>query len=170
MRRNRALALFENDFEMQRHADATQRLQRISTLLIREGSNGALYDYVLDAAIDLMSADMGSIQVFHPERGELRLLAQRGFHSQSAAYWEWVRLDAASICGMALSAGCRVVVQDTEACEAMVGTGDLDAYRRSGIRSVQSTPLLARSGRLLGMISTHWKKPHHPTERDLQPS
>jgi hypothetical protein len=40
MRRNRALALFENDFEMQQHADATQRLQRISTLLIREGSNG----------------------------------------------------------------------------------------------------------------------------------
>jgi PAS domain S-box-containing protein len=163
------LASFEDDFEMRRHADATQRLQRISTLLIREGSNGALYERVLDAAVDLMSADMGSMQVFRSERGDLRLLAQRGFHPRSAAYWEWVRLDAASTCGMALSAGCRVVVEDTEACEAMVGTADLDAYRRSGIRAVQSTPLLARSGRLLGMISTHWRKPHRPTERELQP-
>src|SRR5215472_6289289 len=120
MGRSRALALFEDDFEMRREAltpdaDAALRLQQISTLLIREGSNGALYGHVLDAAIDLMSADMGSMQLFHPEPGDLQLLAQRGFLPQSAAYWEWVRLDAASTCGMALSAGCRVVVEDTEA-------------------------------------------------------
>jgi hypothetical protein len=77
------LATFEDDFEMRRQplapdAEATLRLQRISTLLIREGSNGALYEHVLDAAIDLTSADMGSMQVFHPERGELRLLAEKG--------------------------------------------------------------------------------------------
>ena len=91
MRRNRALVLFEDDFEMRRQrvaadADATLRLQQISTMLIREGSNGALYHHVLDAAIELMSADMGSMQVFHPERGELRLLAESGFHPESAAY------------------------------------------------------------------------------------
>jgi len=56
------LALFEDDFEMRRHAlapdaDATLRLQQISTLLIGEGHNGALYEHVLDAAIELMSAD-----------------------------------------------------------------------------------------------------------------
>jgi PAS domain S-box-containing protein len=174
MRRNRALALFEDDFETRRqalapNADATMRLQQISTMLIREGSNGALYDHVLDAAIELMSADMGSMQVFHPERGELRLLAERGFHAESAAHWEWVRLDSGSTCGMALSAGSRVVVPDIETCEAMAGTADFDTYRRSGIRAVQSTPLVARSGRLLGMISTHWRRPHSPTERELQP-
>jgi hypothetical protein len=123
MRRNRELALFDDDFEMRRHADVTLRLQQISTMLIGEGTNGALYEHVLDAAIDFMSADMGSMQVFRPERGELRLLAERGFHPESAAYWEWVRLDSGSTCGMALSAGCRVVVRDIEACEAMVGTG-----------------------------------------------
>jgi PAS domain S-box-containing protein len=70
---------------------------------------------------------------------------------------------------MALSGGCRVVVPDVEACDAMAGTADLGAYRRSNIRAVQSTPLISRSGRLLGMISTHWRRPHHPTERELQP-
>jgi PAS domain S-box-containing protein len=167
MRRNRELALFEDDFEMRRHADVTLRLQRISTLLIREGSNGLLYDHVLDAAIDLMSADMGSIQVFHPARGELRLLAERGFDPESAAHWEWVRPDSPSSCGLALSAGCRVIVSDIETHEAFART-DLDALRRIGIRAGQSTPLVARSGRLLGMISTHWRKPHRPTERELQ--
>jgi hypothetical protein len=55
------VALFEDDFEMRRHADATLRLQRVSTLLIGEGNNGSLYEHVLDAAIDLMTADMGSM-------------------------------------------------------------------------------------------------------------
>jgi len=168
------LALFEDDFEMRRQrvapdVDATLRLQQISTMLISEGSNGAIYHHVLDAAIELMSADMGSMQVFDPERGELRLLAERGFHPESATYWQWVRLNSGSTCGMALSAGCRVIVPDIEAHEAIVGTADLDAYRRSEIRAVQSTPLVARSGRLLGMISTHWRKPHRPTERELRP-
>ena len=168
MRRNRELALFEDDFEMRRHADVTLRLQRISTLLIREGSNGAMYDHVLDAAIDLMSADMGCMQVFHPERGELRLLAERGFDPESAAHWEWVRPDSASSCGMALSAGCRVIVPDIETHETL-RRADLDALRRVGVRACQSTPLVARSGRLLGMISTHWRRPHRATERELQP-
>jgi PAS domain S-box-containing protein len=168
------LALFEDDFEMRRQplapdADTTLRLQRISTMLIREGSNGTLYEHVLDAAIDLMAADMGSIQVFHSERGELRLLAERGFDAESATHWEWVRPDSASSCGMALSAGCRVIVPDVETHEAFARTADLEALRRVGIRAGQSTPLVARSGRLLGMISTHWRRPHRPTERELQP-
>jgi len=145
------------------------RLQEISTFLIQEGNVDALYDRVLDAAISLMSADMGSLQVFHPERNELRLLASRGFHPESAAFWQWVRLDSASTCGVALSAGRRVMVPDTEASDFMAGTADLEASRRSGIRAVQSTPLVSRSGRLLGMISTHWRVPHEPTERELRP-
>jgi hypothetical protein len=107
-----------------------------------------------------MSADMGSMQVFHPERGELRLLAEREFDPQSAAHW--VRPDSASPCGMALSAGRRVIVPDIEAYEALAHTADLDALRRTGIRAGQSTPLVARSGRLLGMISNPLAKAASP--------
>jgi PAS domain S-box-containing protein len=150
-------------------SDNALQLQEISTTLIREGNLDALYGRFLDAAISLLSADMGSMQVLCPERSELRLLACRGFHPVSAAFWEWVSLDSASSCGLALSAGARIVVPDVEACDFMAGTGDLDAYRRSGIRAVQSTPLVSRSGQLLGMISTHWREPHQPPERDLRP-
>jgi PAS domain S-box-containing protein len=148
--------------------DETLRLQEISTLLIQENNVDALYDRVLSAAIGLMSADFGSMQTFHPERDELRLLAHKGFHPESAKFWEWVRLDAACTCGMALSSGTRVVVPDVEACDFMQGTDDLASYRLSGIRAVQSTPLLSRSGQLLGMISTHWRQPHQPSERALR--
>src|SRR5215468_9522417 len=98
-------------------ANNSLRLQEISTFLIQEGNLATLYDRVLDAAIELMSADMGSMQTFHPQQGELRLLAGRGFHPESAAFWRRVHLDSASTCGVALSEGHRVMVPDTEACD-----------------------------------------------------
>jgi PAS domain S-box-containing protein len=69
---------------------------------------------------------------------------------------------------MALSLGRRVIVPDIETCDFMAGTADLDALRRSSIRATQSTPLVSRSGQLLGMISTLCREPHQPTERTLR--
>src|SRR5262249_55080632 len=117
--------------------------------------------------MNFMSSDMASMQSFDPERNQLRLLAWKGFHPQSAIFWERVHLDSACSCGIALSAGCRVVVPDIETCDFMAGTPDLDESRRSNIRAVQSTPLISRTGQLLGMISTHWREPHQPPERAL---
>src|SRR6516225_2759119 len=148
--------------------DESLQLQEISTLLIQEGNLASLYERVLDAAVGLMSADMGSMQTFYSEEGELRLLAWRGFHSESAAFWERVDVDSGCACGVALSQGRRIIVPDTEAWNFTAGTGDVYAYRRSNIRAVQSRPLVSRSGRLLGMISTHWREPHQPTEREFR--
>jgi PAS domain S-box-containing protein len=50
----------------------------------------------------------------------------------------------------------------------MAGSADLNASRRAGIRAMHSTPLVSRSGRLLGMISTHWQEPHHPAEHEIR--
>jgi PAS domain S-box-containing protein len=118
--------------------------------------------------MNLMSSDTASLQLLDPERNRLRLLAWKGFHPQSATFWEWVYPDSASTCGLALPSGCRVVVTDIETCDFMAGTADLDEYRRSNIRAAQSTPLVSRSGQLLGMISTHWREPHQPAERALR--
>src|ERR1700681_3927948 len=38
----------------------------------------------------------------------------------------------------------------------------------AGFRAVQSTPLFNRRGEILGMISTHFKHPHRPSERELR--
>jgi GAF domain-containing protein len=115
-----------------------------------------------------MLSDMASMQLLDPESNRLRLLAWKGFHPQSAKILGMGYLDSASTCGLALSAGSRVVVPDIETCDFMAGTADLDEYRRSNIRVVQSTPLVSRSGELLGMISTHRHEPHQPTDRALR--
>jgi signal transduction histidine kinase len=38
----------------------------------------------------------------------------------------------------------------------------------AGYRAVQSTPLFSRSGEPLGMVSTHFRRPHRPLERELR--
>ena len=167
-RKRSEAALRENENRLSRELAASERLQEISALLIQEGDVDALYRRILDAAIALMHSDMASMQMLHHERGKLKLLAWKGFHPESAAFWEWVDLGSGSTCGAALSSGQRVVVPDIETSDLILGTPDFDAYRKSDVRAVQSTPLISRTGRLLGMISTHWRKPHQPAEGDLR--
>jgi PAS domain S-box-containing protein len=50
----------------------------------------------------------------------------------------------------------------------MAGTPGLASYRSAGIRAAQSTLLRSRAGQVLGMISTHWREPHEPNERELR--
>ena len=146
-------------------------LQKISTELIHEESAKTLYEKVADAAVLIMHSDFASMQMLYPERGktgELLLLAQRGFTPEAVQFWEWVPADSGSTCAAALRTGQRVIVPNIEICDFIAGTEDLRTYRQTGIRAVQSTPLLSRAGQTVGMISTHWRETHTPSERDLR--
>jgi signal transduction histidine kinase len=146
-------------------------LQEISAQLIHEQNVSALYEKIIDAAVAIMRSQFASMQMLYPERGkggELLLLAFRGFNPQAAKFWEWVRADSESTCGVALRSGQRVIAADVERCDFMAGTEDLATYLQTGIRAVQTTPLFSRDGKLVGMISTHWREPHQPSERDLR--
>lgn len=148
----------------------TERLQEISTELLAEDQPGALYHKIVDAAALVMRAEFASIQVYQPDRGEggLRLLAHRGFTPEAEHQWEWVRADSTTSCGASLRLHSRVVIQDVETNDLLASSADLGVFRRVGIRAVQTTPLMSRDGELLGMLSTHWRQPHQPVERDLR--
>lgn len=148
-----------------------QRLHEISRALVREDDVAALYEQILGAAMAIMRSDFASIQLLYPERGpagELRLLCQRGFDARATTFWEWVSPGEASSCGVALSTGQRVIVPDVATCDWMAGSEDRVMYVASGVHSMQTTPLIARDGGILGMLSTHWRRPHDPSERDLR--
>lgn len=129
------------------------------------------YEKIVDDAVACMGSDYGSMQMLFPERGsggELRLLAFRGFNSQAAQFWEWVRADSKSTCGIALREKRRVVAPNIATCDFMAGSDDQQTYLQSGIQACQTTPLIGREGNVVGMISTHWRTPHQPSEKDFQ--
>ena len=161
-------ALRQNEQQLAREVARAKTLQSISTRLISESTPESLYAQILGAAMELMASDAASIQMLSGDHTSLSLLAWRNFHPDSAAFWQRVEVGAGSTCSKALSDNERVVVVDIEACAFMAGTRDQQEYRRSGIHAVQSTPLRSRSGQPLGMISTHWRTPHHPTDEDFR--
>ena len=159
--------LRQSQRRLAREVAGAKTLQSISTRLISESTPECLYAQILGAAMELMASDAASVQMLAEDQTSLRLLAWKNFHPDSAAFWQRVEVGAGSTCSKALRDNARVVVSDIEACEFMAGTPDQQEYRRSGIRAVQSTPLQSRSGRPLGMLSTHWRTPHTPTEEDF---
>lgn len=143
-------------------------LHGVSAMLIDEDSVGELYQHLVEAATVIMRSDFGSMQRYDPLRGELQMIANVGLKEEAVAFWQWVYPGRATTCGRALDLGQRVIVPDFEDCDFIAGSEDLAAFRKAGVRSAQSTPLLTRDGRLVGMITTHWTHCHQPPERDLR--
>ena len=159
-------ALRESEARLAADLAAMRELQRISGELVGEHDPKVLYGWIVEAAAKLMRSDAASLQELHAETGRLELLAWRGFHPESAAFWRWVRADTGSSCGRALAAGERIIVSDMDRFDGE--PEDVDAYRRSGLLSVVSSPLLAHSGRIVGMLSTHWRDRRTPSDDEYR--
>ncbi|HET7364163.1 MAG TPA: GAF domain-containing protein [Burkholderiales bacterium] len=124
----------------------------------------AMIESALDAAITVTHADKGNAQLVCPEG--LRLVVQRGFDQAFVDFFALVT-DQASACGRAISEGKRVVLADVAASPFIAGTPSAQVLQRARVRAVQSTPLFATSGELLGVLSTHYERPHAPSDGEL---
>ena len=162
-RRKQAEArLRESERRLAGELAAAKALQHVSTRLIVGERLEELYAHVLAAACTLMDADAATLQVLEPSTGALVLMASQGIHPESERIWRRVLPDSHCICARALQLGTRTQVGDVLAVDSLDDEA-LVPFRLTGTRAVQSTPLTSRSGKLLGMISTHWFQP-----RDLQ--
>lgn len=147
-------------------AAALTRLHEASARLwnFRDVSEGL--EEILAASIDLLGADKGNVQLLDGERRVLQIAVQRGFAQDFLDFFREVSAEDDSACGRALRFGERVVIEDIEADPEFAPLRPI--ARASGFRAVQSTPLMGRDGKPLGMLSTHFRSVHRPTEQDLR--
>jgi PAS domain S-box-containing protein len=137
-------------------------LPELSTRLLAGMELQPLLDEVLHATIALQNADFGNVQLYNPETQALEIVAQRGFGQEFLDYFSSVHEDSAAC---ALQRAERVIIEDVETDPGFAPHRQIAAA--TGFRAVQSTPLFSRSGEPLGMISTHFRLPHRPSEREL---
>ena len=147
-------------------ADMT-RLQQVSTRLIGTDDPETLLLEIVDAAIAVTTADMGNIQLLDADAGSLKIVASRGFERPFLEFFDAVH-DGHAACGTAMQSRERVIIDDVAASPLFVGTPALDVMLAAKALAVQSTPLISRSGRLVGMFSTHYRAPHRPSDRELR--
>ena len=137
-----------------------EAVERSARLPIR----GDKVQAALDAAIRATGAQRGTLQLACADG--LRIIAQRGFEQPFLDFFARVR-DESSACGAALVHGRRVIVADVARDPMFAGTPAGGVMLQAGARAVQSTPLLAASAEVIGVLSTHYDQPRQPAEDEL---
>lgn len=167
------VALLFEDISDRKQAEATitadlhdtQLLQELGARLTSEENIQVLYNEVVSAAVLLMRADTGSFQYLDPKTNELQLLATQGLSQTIIDHCDHVTTNSPTSCGRALINGERAFV-DFDAPDDP--DGSFKVHLDHGLLSAQSTPLICRSGRFIGMLSTHWRRHHRPCDRELR--
>jgi PAS domain S-box-containing protein len=147
--------------------DAMNRLHDISTLFIKKDNWSQVLTKIVETAIAISGSDFGNIQLLDDNSSRLHIVAHYGFPKWWLDFWNEVH-KGEGVCGTALETGERVIVEDVEQSPIFIGTAALDIQLKAGVHAVQSTPIVSRDGKPLGMFSTHFKTPHRPDDQEIQ--
>ena len=146
-----------------------RRLNELSTLLMREENKfETCCDEITRTAIAISGADKGCLQLFDETSGTLRIIAQQGFQERFLKFFEDVDDHVAASCGTAMATNEQVIVDDVLTSKIFVGQPAQKVLLDAEVRAIISTPLSSSKGGLLGVISTHFSRPGHPSERRLR--
>ncbi|MEH2260398.1 GAF domain-containing protein [Nostoc sp.] len=164
-----ALSTVESDLK------DTLLLHELSARLVTESDIQTLYQEIMAAAIALTRADAGSIQILDEATQDLLLLATQGMTPAMIEHFYCVNADSNTPCGMALTTGdafgngfTERTFVDFDVPESENPHGSMRMHLEAGLLSAQSTPLISRSGKAIGMVSTHWRNHHRPSDRELR--
>lgn len=146
--------------------DAMRRLHDLTKDLRTVPRISSLLPQVLAGALALTGADSGNVQIADPATGSLTLVTQAGFGPEFLEYFAVVNDDSRSVCGRAAKQCAQTVVADVRSDPGFGPHREIAAA--AGFRAVQSTPLTDYAGRLIGVVSAHFRRPHRPSDRDLR--
>ena len=158
--------LSEHQHQFAQELAVMERLHAlVNSLLVCPDVQAAL-DEILRAIIDITAADMGNVQIVDAQTNTLRIVAHRGFRQEFLDHFRAIALEETSACGKSIKSLQRCIVEDVETDPSY------EPHRliaeAAGYRAAQSTPLLRRDGVLLGILSTHYRKPFRPSAKELR--
>src|SRR5262249_55118 len=149
-------ALYQAAVTVRAELENMRRLNELSTLLMREENTfETCCDEITRTAIAISGADKGNLQLFDETLGSLRIIAQQGFQERFLKFFEHVDDHVAASCG----------IDDVLTNKIFVGQPAQKVLLDAEVRAIISTPQKSSKGGLLGVISTHFSRPGHPSER-----
>jgi PAS domain S-box-containing protein len=139
------------------------RLHEMSVRLSKTLELEPTLQETLRTAVALEGTDMGLLSICD-EQGALHVGASLGFSDEFLSSIEAVQPGCAA-CGTCLQQRQRIVVEDVETEELFEPYRHL--ARQAGFRAVHSTPLITRSGKIVGVLSTHFRHMHRPSDQEI---
>jgi two-component system CheB/CheR fusion protein len=159
-------ALRRSEQRLAEELDTMVRLHELVGRLLKSPDLSAALQEVLDAAIDITNADMGSIQLLDPSAMTLSIAAQHGFRDDHLDHFRIQMIGDGSAASRALESRERVIVRDVEEGPRYAPHAKVAAS--ASYRGMQASPLLSHQGKILGVLSTHYARAYQPSERDLR--
>jgi PAS domain S-box-containing protein len=158
--------LRRTESELAEELASMTRINQLATRFLAERDLKGVLEDMVEAAIAVTHAKKGNLQLFDLSTCSLTIAAARGFSREWLDFFRTVHADGAA-CGEALRSRERTIVEDVRRSPIFAGTPALEVQIKEGVLAVQSSPLVSRSGELLGILSTHFDSPHVPGEREL---
>lgn len=115
-------------------------------------------DAILQDAKTIDDAMLGNIQLYNPMLGGLEIISHTGFGPSFLQLFRFVSPNDPCACARAFRQNERVLVPNVFSDPLFF------RYRtialRSGFQAVQSTPIRGARGQAIGVLSTHFPRPH----------
>src|SRR5690606_36664006 len=121
-------------------------------------------EFVVASAMRIDAAIGGTLQVCAEDRS-LELSLYHGFDQDFPDKLAAVLDGGGSACGQAVAEHRRVVVRDVDQDPGFRDHPPI--VHGCGIRAIQATPLIDSGHCLLGVLSTYFAHPHHPSTNSL---
>ncbi|MFW7381852.1 MAG: PAS domain S-box protein [Oligoflexus sp.] len=151
-------------------ADQVATLTRLHDLVTHLSKEQNLQDAlraILETVIETHHAEFGLLSLYDKKSGELKIEVDSGFDEKSQKLLKSYRpVSGVGACGHAFATKQRIVIIDTETDPKFCLLRDF--ARAAGFRAVHSTPILTRSGELIGVLSVQFKKSRAPSTREMQ--
>lgn len=142
------------------------QLHALASDLLVEPEQAVAFDRVLGAAMRGVNAQFGDLQLFDPADNSLLLVSSCGLDAWFVEHYRRVGVDHDTVCAKALRTRSQVLVEDVFAEAGYPGLQRFATH--AGFSSVESTPMLTRTGEFLGVLSTMSATPRRLTEREAQ--
>lgn len=147
-------------------AEALRRLNDAASRLWRTRNLQFGLEEMLAATMALAGANMGHLQIFDRERETLTIVAQQGFDNNFLSYFHEISTWNSFACSGALHSGECLIIEDIDADPAMSLLRSL--AHAAGVRAVQCTPLIGRTGLRMGVITTYHRTPRRISGQELR--
>ncbi len=157
-RRPRGQIIFDS---MSEHLRALARLQGLSLNLTASLELDQLLDAILQASMTICQADRAAISCLD-DGGELRIMRHSGLSEEYLGERRLTRQDPAI--ARLIANREPAIIEDIEAIADV--SGNYQAWKREGIRSIVSLPLVSE-GQVFGMIAAGASTARHYTQSEI---
>ena len=123
-------------------------------------------DNLLQHAMMMRETKVGTLQLINETNNTLEIATSFGLSEEFITHFRVVNCDDGSVCGRALAKGETVFIDDLTTDRSFAR--HLNLALQNNIRAVQSSPLKTSNGKIIGMISVHFRVPKKISKTRLQ--